>query len=127
MKDFIIGSKKKIGIEGSTKERQDASTAEDVRLVVQECGFSEEMQEYLVKTGIPFRKIDEVIAQAPISLEKKCDLLNTLFHKRNLNMHQRCYRDIMMAKGMIYNPHYVSIFYLFDEWGDGGGLLSSGK
>ena len=76
--DSLENLKGLTGPEGSISE-------EDVHEVLTECGFSDEMTEYLVKNNAlsPFELID-IISRAPITLNKKSVLFSHLFKRRNL-------------------------------------------
>ena len=58
----------------------------DIRHVLEQCGFEEEMVSYSLNSGMPREKhIAEIICKAPISLKLKSELLEGLCRKNNIN------------------------------------------
>ncbi len=58
----------------------------DIRHVLEQCGFEEEMVSYSLDNGMPREEhIAEIICKAPVSLKLKSELLEGLCKKNNIN------------------------------------------
>ena len=79
--DIVSMDDLRLYVEGS-----DEFADEDIRLILDEVGFSEEMSDYLVsEKNISTYNIVDIVCRGPISLDKKMQLLGKLAAKRNLN------------------------------------------
>ena len=58
----------------------------DIRYVLEQCGFEEQMISYTLASGIPGEKlITEIICKAPVPLKVKSELIDGLCRKSNTN------------------------------------------
>ncbi len=77
--------------------------AEDIGEALRNCGFSEEMTEYLVtENAITPYQLSDVIFKAPISLDEKMGLLGRLGTRQNLKYDAFCSVESNIKQGRTY-------------------------
>ncbi|SCW49766.1 hypothetical protein SAMN02910456_01448 [Ruminococcaceae bacterium YRB3002] len=75
-------------------------TVNDMEEVLRICGFEEQMINYLLDKGVfPETLITEIISRAPVSLNKKREMLENLQKKNNLNYEAFCKVSSLIENG----------------------------